>query len=133
MLSDKRMIMSVIWVILGVVLVALGFAGKVDSFWNGMGSALLVVGSLQLLRHYRLSHNEAYREKYEIEVNDERNHFIRNKAWAWTGYLYVLIASVATIVLRVMGQDLLATAAGMTVCLVLVLYWVSYYVLKRKY
>ena len=85
MLSDKRMIMSVIWVILGVVLVALGFAGKVDSFWNGMGSALLVVGSLQLLRHYRLSHNEADREKYEIEVKDERNHFIRSKAWAWTG------------------------------------------------
>ena len=98
-----------------------------------MGSALLVVGSLQLLRHYRLSHNEAYREKYEIEVKDERNHFIRSKAWAWTGYLYVLIASVATIVLRVMDEDLLATAAGMTVCLVLVLYWVSYYVLKRKY
>ena len=37
------------------------------------------------------SKNEAYREKIEIEEKDERNHFIRNKAWAWAGYLYVMI------------------------------------------
>ena len=67
MKKDKRMIFSIIWVILGGVLIALAFAGKVDMFWNGMGSGLLVVGALQLLRQYRFSKNEAYREKIEIE------------------------------------------------------------------
>ena len=89
MKRDKRMIFSIIWVILGTVLIALAFAGKVDVFWNGVGSGLLVVGVLQLLRQYRFSKNESYREKIEIEEKDERNHFIRNKTWAWTGYLFV--------------------------------------------
>jgi len=131
-MKDRR-ILSVIWVVNGLVLIGLAFAGKVDSFWNGMGSALLVVGALQLLRYHRFTKNEAYREKMEIEVNDERNRFIRNKAWAWSGYLFILIAGVSVVVFKIIGQELLSMVASMAVCLILVLYWVSYYVLKRKY
>lgn len=129
----NRRILSVIWVVIGIVLVGLAFAGKVDSFWSGMGSALLVVGALQLLRYHRFNKNEAYREKMEVEMNDERNHFIRNKAWAWSGYLFILIAGVSVIVFKLIGQETLSMAASMAVCLILVLYWVTYYVLKRKY
>ncbi len=133
MKRDKRMIFSIIWVILGTVLIALAFAGKVDVFWNGVGSGLLVVGVLQLLRQYRFSKNEAYREKIEIEEKDERNHFIRNKAWAWTGYLFVLIAAVLCLIFKIVGQDILSLASSGAVCLMLVLYWISYLILKRKY
>lgn len=43
------------------------------------------------------------------------------------------IAAVATIVFRVAGQDTLSSAASMAICLFLVLYWVSFLVLSRKY
>lgn len=133
MKRDKRMIFSIIWVVLGTVLIALAFAGKVDVFWNGVGSGLLVVGVLQLLRQYRFSKNEAYREKIEIEEKDERNHFIRNKTWAWAGYLFVLIAAVLCLIFKIVGQDILSLASSGAVCLMLVLYWISYLILKRKY
>ena len=83
-MKDRRML-SVIWVVVGLVLIGLAFAGVVDEFWNGMGFALAIVGALQLLKYHRFNKNEAYREKMEIEANDERNHFIRNKSWAWSG------------------------------------------------
>lgn len=130
---DKRVIVSIVWVILGAVLIALAFAGIVDMFWNGMGSGLLVVGVIHLLRYYRLNKNEAYREKVEVEEKDERNLFIRNKAWAWSGYLFVLIAAVACIVLRIAGQEMLSMAAAFAVCLMIVLYWISYFTLRKKY
>lgn len=133
MKQDKRIIVSIAWVIIGAVLIGLAFTGKVDSFWNGMGSGLLVVGVLQLLRFYRFNKNEAYREKVEIALNDERNHFLRNKAWAWSGYLFIIIAAVACIVFKIIGQEVLSFAASGSVCLMLVLYWISYVVLKRKY
>lgn len=129
----KSYLVSIIYILIGGILIGLGFAGIVDEFWNGMGSALLVMGIIQLIRRYRLEKNEAYREKVEIETNDERNRFIRNKAWAWAGYLFVMIMAVACIVLRIMGQDLLSTAASGSVCLVLVLFWISFYILRRKY
>ena len=133
MKKDRRMIVSIIWVVLGTVLIALAFAGVVDMFWNGMGSGLLVVGVIQLLRQYRFSINQSYREKIEIEEKDVRNHFIRNKAWAWSGYLYVLIAAVSCLVLRIVGQNLLSIAASGAVCLMIVLYWISYLILRKKY
>lgn len=129
----KTYFVSIIYIIIGVILLGLGFAGKVDKFWNGMGSALLVIGVIQLLRRYRLDKNEAYREKMEIENNDERNKFIRNKAWAWAGYLFVMITAVASIVFRIFEQNLLSIAAGGAVCLMILLFWGAYFFLKRKY
>ena len=49
-MNEKKRVISIIYVVIGVVLIALAFAGKVDEFWNGMGFALAVVGLLQLLR-----------------------------------------------------------------------------------
>ena len=133
MKKDKRIIISVMWVIIGIVLTGLGFLGKVDGFWNGMGSGLVVVGIIQLLRSYRFQKNEVYRKKMEVEASDERNRFIRSKAWAWTGYIFILVTSVSIIILKLIGQDLLSMVASATVCFVLILYWGSYLILKKKY
>lgn len=132
-MKNKKYIVYIVCICIGVILFALGLMGKLDEFWCGMGSALLVVGTLQLIRRYRFDKNEAFREKIKIEENDERNHFIRNKAWAWAGYLYVMIMAAACIVLRIMGQDTLSMVASGSMCLVVVLFWVSFLILKRKY
>ena len=133
MKHDRRVIAGICYVVLGAVLLALGIMEVVDEFWSGMGGALLVVGVLQVVRFFRYRNNEEYREKAEIAAKDERNHYIRNKAWAWSGYLFMLIAAVATIAFRVAGQDTLSSAASMAICLLLVLYWVSFLVLSKKY
>ena len=66
-------------------------------------------------------------------LTDERNRFIRNKAWAWAGYLFVIITAVAVIVLHAMGQEQLGRMAACAECLLLVLYWISYLILRKKY
>ncbi len=133
MKDTKRTIIYIIYVLLGALLLGLGIAEIVDEFWSGMGSTLMLIGILRLMRMYRFRKNETYRERVEIEATDERNHFIRSKAWAWAGYLFILIAAVSVIVLKVMGQELLSLAASFSVCLMLLLYWGSYMVLRKKY
>ena len=133
MKNDRRIITSVIYIILGMVLFALGLMEIVDAFWSGMGSALVAVGVIRLVQFLRFRKDEAYREKVETETTDERNRFIRNKAWAWSGYLFVIIAAVSTIVFRVMGQELISRVAGFAICVLLILYWGSYLVLQKKY
>ena len=103
------------------------------AFWGGMGTALVVVNILALVRMYRFQKDEAYREKVEVEANDERNRFLRSSAWAWAGYLFILITAVAAIVLRVAGQEVLSIAAGFAVCLLMLLDWGAYLVLRKKY
>ena len=40
---------------------------------------------------------------------------------------------IATIILKLMGQELLSMAVGIALCVLLVLYWVSYLILQKKY
>ena len=133
MKQNKRLYVNILWLMIGSILIGLSFAGVVDEYWNGMGMGLAVVGAINLIRYYRLNKNDVYREKIELEASDERNHFIRNKAFAWAGYYFVLIAAVCMIVFKIIGQELLSQAAAYAVCLMLILYWISYMFLKRKY
>lgn len=130
---DRRMYLSLFWLLLGAVLVVCSMTEVIDSYWSGMGGGFAGVGIAQLIRHIRYRKNEEYREKVDVETNDERNRFLAGKAWAWAGYLFVLVSGVATIALKVMGQDQWSLAASCALCLLLVLYWGSYLVLKRKY
>lgn len=133
MRGDKRMIANIIFIMLGVALLGLGIAEIVDAFWSGMGSALVAVGVIRMVHFVRFRKDETYREQFKIDTTDERHRFIQNKAWAWTGYLFVLAAAVCSIVFKLLGQDLLFIAAGFSVCFMMVVYWLCYMFLNKKY
>ena len=73
------------------------------------------------------------KEEYDIEMSDERNKYIRLKAWSWAGYLFVMIAAVGSIVFKLMGREDLMMMASGCVCLMICFYWVSFLLLRRKY
>ncbi len=133
MKNGKMLFKYILLVIIGITLIVLGCTNTIDSFWSGMGSALILVSALRLFNLYRYNSSAEYKERVEIELSDERNKFIRNKAWAWTGYLFVIIVSIAVIVLRIMGHELLSIAFGYAVCFIVLIYWISFFILKRKY
>ncbi len=133
MKQDKRIIANTIYIVLGVAFLVLGILEVIDAFWSGMGGALIAVGVIRIVQFYRFRKDETYREKVEIEMKDERNQYLRIRAWSWAGYLFILIAAVSTIVFKLLGQDLLSIAASAAVCLMMLLYWFSYLVLRKKY
>ncbi len=130
---SRRILANIVYIVLGVILFGLGLAGTLDSFWSGMGGALISVGVVRMIHMLRYAKDEAYRQEKTIEATDERHQFLRNKAWAWAGYLFVLLSAILTIVLKLLGQDLLSVAAGFAVCVLVLLYWVCYLALKKKY
>ncbi len=129
----KNWISTVILIGFGVLLNGLYFAGLADDFWSGLGTAFIFAAAVRLVRMLKYKNNSQYREKVDIEVNDERNKYLALKAWAWAGYWFVLISAIVAIVLRVMGENELSSFASMWTCLMMVLYWVNYLILKRKY
>ena len=130
---EKRMYISIFWVVIGLVLIVCGIFDIVDSFWSGMGGALIAVGAIRLIQYFKYSRNPEYRQKMEIERNDERNKFIGGRAWAWAGYGFVMLNAVGTIAFKIAGNDLLSQYCAYSVCLVLVLYWIAFLFLRKKY
>ena len=132
-MKKREIMFGVLWILLGLGLNALSVLETLDEYWSNLGAVLVVVGATRLFRGYRLSRSAVCREKWEVMETDERFHFIRNKAWSWAGYLFIIISALSTIVFRILGQKLLCMVAGGAVCLMLVLYWVCFFILKKKY
>lgn len=128
-----RWILSILYIAIGVTLIVCDCLQLVDEFWSGMGTAFAVIGVLQMIRLIRYKTNAIYKENTDTAVNDERNRFIGMKAWSWAGYLFVFIAAVATIVFKLIGQETLMFAASGSVCLIITIYWISYFILRKKY
>ena len=130
---DRRMYLSLFWILVGAALFVCGAMEWIDSYWSGMGGGFLAVGILQLIRHIRYRKNEDYREKVDVSVSDERNRFLTGKAWAWAGYWYVLLAALGSIAFKLMGREDLTMFCSGSVCFMMVLYWLNYLWLSRKY
>ena len=131
--KNYRFYLSFVWIVLGAVLCVCHASGLIEEYWSGMGIAFIVVGILQVIRQIRYRTNTEYREKFDTASKDERNRFIANKAWAWAGYLFVMVAAVGSIVFKLMGREDLMMLASGSVCLIILLYWGSWMVLRKKY
>lgn len=129
----EKFIASIIEIIIGLALVIASMMGVVDEFWSGMGTSLLIIGILFLVKAIKYKTNEEYREKWNIETSDERNKYISLKAWAWAGYLFLMIDAVGVIIFKLVGREDLMMMASGSVCFIMVLYWISYIFLKKKY
>ena len=133
MKGSKRLYAAVIEILIGLALFVLGIASVVDDYWSGMGTALIVVGVIQLIRQIRYKTNTEYQQAVDVNVNDERNRFLSMKAWSWAGSLFLILAAVASIVLKIVGLDLYSQIAAFSVSLIALLFWFSYVILRRKY
>lgn len=131
--SKKNIIMGIIYFLLGTIIFALSTIDIIDEFWSGMGSGFIVIGIIRIIKFYRLRNNTTYRENVETEINDERNRYIRTKAWSWTGYSFTIIAAILSIVFKSINQDLLSIVSGFAVILQAIIYWLCYLILKKKY
>ena len=124
---------SIFWVLVGVVLCGLGVAEVIDSYWSGMGGGLLGAGIVQLIRSLRYKSDPEYQAKADRANKDERNKFLAAQAWSWAGYLFVMIAAVGSILFKLADREDLMMLSSGSVCLILILYWLSWLYLSRKY
>ncbi len=128
----KKTIAYIILLIGGAVILGLGTAGIADSFYSGMGGGIIGISIIRLVQLVRFSKDKKYAKKVEIEVSDERNIYISNKAKSMAFNWGILACAAATVVLRIIGMNDQSTICGLTICIVLVLYWVIYLIYNKN-
>ncbi len=131
--AKRRLVLSIAWIVIGVVVFVLGVMRILDEFWNAFGLALVAVGTLQLIRQIRYRTSEEYKEKFDIRNDDERNKFLSTKAWAWTGYTFIICCAVGTIGFKIAGLDDYSYMSSMAICLMCVIYVITNVILRNKY
>lgn len=133
MSNNKRLISSILEIVIGAALIVGVKAAGGDSVWLGMGGALFGVGIVYLVQALRYRTDDSFREKVDIEAGDERNNFIRLRAWAWAGTGFVILGGVLTVVFLILGRQEISTLIGCGVSLMVLFYWLSFLILRKKY
>jgi len=132
-MKNKRLVIGIVYITIGLLLSILSFMLVIDDWWQSFGIAIFIVGVADIFRYRKYVTNAEYREKVDLSNNDERIRFLSMKAWSWAGYFFVLIAAIATIALKICGLDEYVIFASGSICLIVLLRWISYLFLKRKY
>jgi len=131
---NRRFVLSIAWVIVGIALIVLCKSGKLaPDTWIGVGGGLIGVGIMQIIQKLKYLNNPEYKEKVDVEISDERNSFIRMKAWSWAGYIFVIGSAILALGFMVTGNKTVSTVLGLCTCGQLIVYVVAYYIVKKKY
>ena len=128
-----RRVTAIVFIVLGILLIAVAAITKTDNYFiSSYGLAIAVIGVARLRQLSRITKNEESEKKREIAETDERNILIAQKAKSMAFFLYVLISGVAVIILSFLRMNEIAAWIAYPVCLLIVLYWISYVIYQKK-
>ena len=129
-----RLIVAISYIVLGLILVAIGVIGHTDNyFYFSFGIALTVMGILRIIQHRKITADEKSIRQQELTESDERTRMIAERARSWTFSLSVTIAGIAIIVLSLLGYHEEALPLSWFICGMVVIYWICYIIISKKY
>lgn len=131
---QKRLYYAIAHLLLGIALNVTAFLTNSDNYFlTGFGSCLIVLGIVRIIRHKRLISSERAVKQREIAETDERNLMLAEKARSWAFASYIILVGIAVIVLSLASLHEIAQPLSYSICLLVALYWIFFYILRKKY
>lgn len=130
----QRFYIALFYITLGLILVIAAYLGEFENYFvSSFGIALLVMGVIRTIRHCNITKDAQSIRQQELAETDERNLMISERAKSWAFSFSILLAGLSVIVLSLLGYHDLAQPFAWFVCLMTLLYWICYHIVKRKY
>ena len=130
----QRLYIAVFYIVIGLLLIAADTLNHFENqFFFSFGITLIVMGILRLIRHRKITKDDASIHRQEVAETDERTLMMAEKARSWAFSYSVMIAGVAVIVLSLLGKHDTAQPFAWFVCAEVVLYWICWLILRKKY
>ncbi len=130
----QRLYIAVFYIATGLILLIAGIRTNADNyFFTAFGAALLIMGILRIHQYRKITRDDRTIRHQELIETDERNRMIAERARSWTFSLSIMAAGTVVIVLSLLGHHDEALPFAWFVCLMTVLYWICWNIIRRKY
>ena len=118
---------------LGIVMILAAFITKTDNnFISSFGLAMTIIGIARIVNYRAITKDEETIRKRQIMETDERNISIMYKSKSTAFGIYAVILGAAVIVLSFMGMHEAAKWIAYSECLLVTVYWISYFIYRKK-
>ncbi len=130
----QRLYIAVSYIVIGLVLIAADALNHFENqFFFSFGITLIVMGILRLIRHRKITKDDASIHRQEVVENDERTLMMNEKARSWAFSYSIMIAGIAVIVLSLLGKHDAAQPFAWYVCGQIGLFWICWLIIRKKY
>lgn len=121
-------------IVIGLALILVEAVAKTgNNFLPAFGFGLILNALLRLRQYRRITKDAESLKRQETAETDERNIQLAEKARSWAFSLYILLTGAAVIVLSLFNRVDAAQPYALSICLLVVLYWLSSIYLHKKY
>lgn len=118
--------------VLGVLMMILGFL-RAEEYISSMGLMFLIIGIARVIQYRRITQTEESLRQREIAEKDERNVLLWTKARSLTFTIYSIVLALAVIILQLMEVELIPQILAFCLFTMVLIYWICYFALSRKY
>jgi len=128
-----RLSLAIIYIVLGVIFIAITFIAKTENdFISAFGFAMIIMGLVRIRNYRIITKDENTIKKHQIIETDERNISIIRKAKSSAFSIYLVLMGAAVIILSLCNMHDVSKYISYSVCLLVVIYWISYWVYQKK-
>lgn len=128
-----RLYFAIGFTVLGLLLMLVfNIFSSGNEYISTFGFAMIIVGIVRIRSYVLITKNEETIKKQQIVETDERNIAIANKAKSVSFIIYILIASVAVIVFQFLNKPQISYIISLTVSVLVLIYWISYWIIRKK-
>ena len=129
----SRLYMAIAYIVSGLtMIVVFNVMENANEYLSVLGLILMVIGIARWRNYRRITKTEETMKKQEIMENDERNVAIIEKAKNAAFNVFVIVVSVAIIVLQFLNLSQYVQVLFAVLCLLLAVYWLSYFIIRKK-
>ena len=130
----QRLWIAISYIALGLILVMADAVNHFENyFFSSFGFALVIMGILRIIRHRKTMRDDKSLRKQELAESDERIRMIAERARSWVFSLSVTGAGILVIALSILGHHDAALPFAWYVCGMVILYWICFFVIRKKY
>ena len=128
-----RLYLAIAYIVIGLALTVLfNVLENGSEYLSTFGLVLIVVGIARLRNYRRITKTEESVKKQEILETDERNVDIVQRAKNAAFNVFVILLSIAIIVLQFLDLAVYVQTLFGVMCVLLVVYWVSYWIIRKR-
>ena len=127
-----RFWLAIGYIVFGVLLFLICTFVRANDFLSAFGFAFVVMGIARLKKYFIITKNEETIKRQRIAENDERNLAIASKARNIAFGIYITAAAVAVIVLHLLNMIDASKLIAYTVCALVFIYWVAYFIIRKR-
>ena len=129
----SRLNIAITYIVLGVIFIVGTFITKTENDFISTFGFMMILMGLVRIRNYRIiTKDEDTIRKQQIIETDERNISIVHKAKSAAFAVYTFILGAAVIVLSFIDMHEVAKWVAYSVCLLVVIYWICYFIYQKK-